>query len=186
MGRGGGQKTLQTQLGKSNAAADVAAGEAGDTFGTVSAADKATIANPMTDAEKQARTQGTLQPLAESFDASAQATGNLAGKTRNFSGYQAGLDKQAQTRGQQTAQANQALTADIGNTEFARRNDALNREAGLFGTASGAETGRLGVSGGTAGQLANLQAKPGFWDQWFLNAQQNASKTAEAGMAAGG
>jgi|SRR5579872_6373853 len=165
MGRGGGQQVLKDQQAKANAAADTAGSEAGSTFGTVDAADKGIIAKPMSDAEKSARTEGTLQPLAESFDASSQAAGNLAGKTRNASGYQANLDKMAQQRGQETAKANQSLTADIGNTEFARKMGALNQQQGMFGTATGAQSQRLGTAAGTAGQIASIQSQPGFWDQ---------------------
>jgi hypothetical protein len=165
MGRGGGQDVLKTQLAKTNAAADVAGGQATETFGTVNAADKDIIANPISDAEKTARTEGTLQPLAESFDASSQAAGNLAGKSRNFSGYQSSLDKQAQERAQKTAQANQSLTADIGNTAFARKMAALGQQQGMFGTATGAQSNLLGTGSRTAGDLAGIQSQPGFWDQ---------------------
>src|SRR6266850_2055276 len=165
MGRGTGAQALKDQTARQKGFTDTASKEEQQTFGTVTGADKDIIANPVSEAEKQARTQGTLQPLAESFDASSQAAGNLTAKSRNFSGYQSSLDKQAQERAQKTAQANQALTADIGNTEFARRNAALGREAGMFGTATGATTGRLGEEGQLTSDYAKIKSQPGFWDK---------------------
>lgn len=164
MGRGGGQQVLKNQQNLVNTAAATEGGEASDTFGTVNAADKAIIANPVSDKETQAITQNTLQPLAESFDASGQAAGNLAAKTRNTAGYQANLDKMAQQRGQQTAQTNQKLQEDLGNMAFNRKMAALNQQQGLFGTATGAQTANLGTGAKLAGDISQIQNQPGFWD----------------------
>lgn len=159
----GGQSTLKNQLATTTANQQQAQGQANQLYGTVNAADKEIIANPISDAEKTARTEGTLQPLAESYDSAAQSATNMASRTKNDAGYQASLDKLAQSRASDTAKANQSLQADLGNTAFNRKMAATGQQQGMYGTATGAAVGYGGQATNTAGELANIQNRPGFW-----------------------
>jgi len=57
MGRGTGAQALKDQTARQKGFTDTASKEEQQTFGTVTGADKDIIANPVSEAEKQARTQ---------------------------------------------------------------------------------------------------------------------------------
>lgn len=103
-------------------------------YSGVNAADQGIIQNPgYTPAQQTSITNSTMQPIAQQQATAQENLNRTAARTRNDAGIVSGQDAVARSGMQALGQAGNQVGTQIANDAQSQQNQALNRQASLYG-----------------------------------------------------
>src|SRR5438105_15282350 len=100
-------------------------------------------------------TSATLDPIGSSFDSAQQELYNRAARTRNDASTTAGADQLARSKAEALSNASGKLAGKFADTAIEQKNQALNRQASLYGPTVGSSGNLYGHATQAMGQRKN-------------------------------